>query len=398
MYEYLFLFAVLIFLYSIFATRIEKMLVNGPFLFMVVGIILGPLVLNAVDLKISGDEYETLANLALALVLFTGAASVDLEVLKSSVTIPARLLFIGLPLTIISGFITGYFIFNDLLIIELAILATVLAPTDAALGEAVVKDQVVPAKVRNALNVESGLNDGISVPIFLLLLAFLKVHAIDEVTWQFGLGLFAKEIGIGLAVGSVVMYLGARLLLFAEVRKWIGTAWKPAIVISLALSCFALADILGGSGFIACFTGGFIYGAVNKKYKSNLQEHAEGLGNVLTFLIWIIFGSFIISTYFRDFTWPVLLYSLISLTLVRIVPVMIALTRSKVTLKEKLFIGWFGPRGLASIVFAVMLLDAHLPQENTVILTIICTVMLSVILHGITANPLVNSFKTKNTE
>ena len=398
MYEYLFLFAALIFLYSIFATRIEKMLVNGPFLFMVVGIILGPLVLNAVDLKISGDEYETLANLALALVLFTGAASVDLEVLKSSVTIPARLLFIGLPLTIISGFIAGYFIFNDLLIIELAILATVLAPTDAALGEAVVKDQVVPTKVRNALNVESGLNDGISVPIFLLLLAFLKVHAIDEVTWQFGMGLFAKEIGIGLAVGLVIMYLGAKLLLFAEMRKWIGTAWKPAIVISLALSCFALADILGGSGFIACFTGGFIYGAVNKKYKSNLQEHAEGLGNVLTFLIWIIFGSFIISTYFRDFTWPVLLYSLISLTLVRIVPVMIALTGSKVTLKEKLFIGWFGPRGLASIVFAVMLLDAHLPRENTVILTIICTVMLSVILHGITANPLVNSFKTKNTE
>jgi len=398
MYEYLFLFAALIFLYSIFATRIEKMLVNGPFLFMVVGIILGPLVLNAVDLKISGAEYETLANLALALVLFTGAASVDLEVLKSSVTIPARLLFIGLPLTIISGFIAGYFIFNDLLIIELAILATVLAPTDAALGEAVVKDQVVPTKVRNALNVESGLNDGISVPIFLLLLAFLKVHAIDEVTWQFGMGLFAKEIGIGLAVGLVIMYLGAKLLLFAEMRKWIGTAWKPAIVISLALSCFALADILGGSGFIACFTGGFIYGAVNKKYKSNLQEHAEGLGNVLTFLIWIIFGSFIISTYFRDFTWPVLLYSLISLTLVRIVPVMIALTGSKVTLKEKLFIGWFGPRGLASIVFAVMLLDAHLPRENTVILTIICTVMLSVILHGITANPLVNSFKTKNTE
>jgi NhaP-type Na+/H+ or K+/H+ antiporter len=261
-----------------------------------------------------------------------------------------------------------------------------------------VKDQVVPAKVRNALNVESGLNDGISVPVFLLLLAFLKVHTIDEVTWQFGLGLFAKEIGIGLAVGSVVMYLGARLLLFAEVRKWIGTAWKPVIVVTLALSCFSLADILGGSGFIACFTGGFIYGAINKKYKSNLQEHAEGLGNVLTFLIWIIFGSFVISTYFRDFTWLVMLYALISLTLVRIVPVMIALTRSKVTLKEKLFIGWFGPRGLASIVFAVMLLDAHLPRGNTVILTIICTVMLSVILHGITANPLVNSFKTKNTE
>jgi len=398
MYEYLFLFAALIFLYSIFATRIEKMLVNGPFLFMVVGIILGPLVLNAVDLKISGLEYETLANLALALVLFTGAASVDLEVLRSSVTIPTRLLLIGLPLTIVTGFIAGYFIFNDLLIIELAILATVLAPTDAALGEAVVKDTGVPSKVRNALNVESGLNDGISVPIFLLLIAILKVHAGEQVSWQYALGLFAKEIGVGLLVGFIVMYLGARLLLFAEVRKWIGTAWKPVIVVTLALSCFSLADILGGSGFIACFTGGFIYGAVNKKYKSNLQEHAEGMGNVLTFLIWIIFGSFIISNYFKDFTWPIMLYSLISLSIVRIVPVIIALTKSEVTIKEKLFIGWFGPRGLASIVFAVMLLDTHLPQENTVILTIICTVMLSVILHGITANPLVNSFKTKNTE
>jgi len=398
MYEYLFLFAALIFLYSIFATRIEKMLVNGPFLFMVVGIILGPLVLNAVDLKISGLEYETLANLALALVLFTGAASVDLEVLRSSVTIPTRLLLIGLPLTIVTGFIAGYFIFNDLLIIELAILATVLAPTDAALGEAVVKDTGVPSKVRNALNVESGLNDGISVPIFLLLIAILKVHAGEQVSWQYALGLFAREIGVGLLVGFIVMYLGARLLLFAEVRKWIGTAWKPVIVVTLALSCFSLADILGGSGFIACFTGGFIYGAVNKKYKSNLQEHAEGMGNVLTFLIWIIFGSFIISNYFKDFTWPIMLYSLISLSIVRIVPVIIALTKSEVTIKEKLFIGWFGPRGLASIVFAVMLLDTHLPQENTVILTIICTVMLSVILHGITANPLVNSFKTKNTE
>ncbi|MDH3922223.1 MAG: cation:proton antiporter, partial [Desulfobulbaceae bacterium] len=201
MYEYLFLFAALIFLYSIFATRIEKMLVNGPFLFMVVGIILGPLVLNAVDLKISGLEYETLANLALALVLFTGAASVDLEVLRSSVTIPTRLLLIGLPLTIVTGFIAGYFIFNDLLIIELAILATVLAPTDAALGEAVVKDTGVPSKVRNALNVESGLNDGISVPIFLLLIAILKVHAGEQVSWQYALGLFAKEIGVGLLVG-----------------------------------------------------------------------------------------------------------------------------------------------------------------------------------------------------
>jgi NhaP-type Na+/H+ or K+/H+ antiporter len=394
MYVYLAIFASLIFLYSIFARRIEKMLINGPLLFVLVGIIAGPLALNLVDLSISSSDYENMANLALALVLFTGASNVNLEILKSSIAIPSRLLLIGLPLTIVFGLIVGIFVFDGFLWVELAILATVLAPTDAALGEAVITNQMVPPKVREALNVESGLNDGISVPIFLLLLALFKAgSSVHDMSLSFTLGLFAKEIGIGLAAGILVLFVGSKLLVFSESRKWIGEGWKPTIVIALAFTCFSLADIFGGSGFIACFTGGFIYGVVNKKYKSNIQKHAEGVSNVLTFMIWYFFGLIAVSTYAPQITWQIFLYAVLSLTVVRIIPVLIALIKRKLSLQEKLFIGWFGPRGLASIVFAIMLLDIHLSHDKTIITTILCTVFLSVVLHGITANPLIALLK-----
>jgi NhaP-type Na+/H+ or K+/H+ antiporter len=394
MYVYLAIFAFIIFLYSIFAARIEKMLINGPLLFVLAGIIAGPLVLNLVDLTISSTDFENLANLTLALVLFTGASKVNLKVLKSFIKIPSRLLMIGLPLTIVFGLFAGYFVFDGFSWIELAILATVLAPTDAALGEAVVTNKAVPPKVREALNVESGLNDGISVPIFLLLLALFKAGStVHDISLPFALGLFAKEIGIGLLAGITVMYFGSKLLVYSESRKWIGEGWKPTIVIALAFTCFSLADIFGGSGFIACFTGGFIYGIVNKKYKSNLQKHAEGLANGLTFVIWFLFGLIVVGTYFSQITWQIFLYAVLSLTIVRLIPVIIALIKRKLALKEKLFIAWFGPRGLASIVFAIMLLDIKLPHEETIITTILCTVFLSVVLHGITANPLIALFK-----
>jgi NhaP-type Na+/H+ or K+/H+ antiporter len=398
MYVYIAIFASLIFLYSIFAARIGKMLINGPLLFVLAGIVAGPLVLNLVDLSISGSEFENLANLALALVLFTGASKVNLEVLKSSIKIPSRLLMIGLPLTIVFGLIAGYYVFDGFVWVELAILATVLAPTDAALGEAVVSNQAVPPKVREALNVESGLNDGISVPIFLLLMALFKAgSSVHDMSLPFALGLFAKEIGIGLAAGMVVMFLGSKLLVYSESRKWIGEGWRPTIVVVLAFTCFSLADIFGGSGFIACFTGGFIYGVVNKKYKSSLQKNAEGLGNALTFMIWFFFGLIVVSTYAPQITWTIFLYAVLSLTVVRIIPVFIALIKRKLSFKEKLFIGWFGPRGLASIVFAIMLLDIKLPHEEIIITTILCTVFFSVVLHGITANPLIALLKKSET-
>ena len=394
MYEYIIIFSICIFLYSIFSKKINDYPISGPLLFVVTGFIFGPVVLNLFDFKVSGAFYENLADFALALVLFTGASKVDLKVLKSVIAIPTRLLLIGLPLTIVFGIIAGYFVFDGYLVIELAILATVLAPTDAALGEAVVTNKSVPPKVREALNVESGLNDGISVPVFLFLIALFKANSIKDISAEFAIGLFLKEIGFGLLVGVIIMFITLKLLKYSSERKWIEEAWKPTIIVAITFAIFSLAQLVGGSGFIASFSAGFIFGTLTKKYKTNLLIHAEGLGNTLTFIVWIIFGSHVITNYYKDFTWQIVLYSILSLTLVRIVPVFISLIKTGGSIKEKLFIGWFGPRGLASVVFAIMLFDIELPHEKTIVPTIFCTVLFSVVAHGISANPMASSFSS----
>lgn len=394
MYEYIIVFTLCIFLFSIFSEKLNDFPVSGPLLFVLAGFVFGPAVLNLLDFDVDNEVYEYLADYALALVLFTGAANANLQVLKSSYAIPTRLLLIGLPLTIGFGIIAGYFVFDGFLIIELAILATILAPTDAALGEAVITNPSVPPKIREALNVESGLNDGISVPVFLLLLALFKANSLSDISAEFAVGLFLKEIGFGLIIGVLIMLVAVKLLKPAAEKGWIGEAWKPTIIIAIAFAIFSLAQLLGGSGFIACFSAGFIFGTLTKKHKTNLLIHAEGLGNTLTFIVWIVFGSYVITTYYKDFTWQIVLYSILSLTLVRIIPVFISLIKTGGSIKEKLFIGWFGPRGLASIVFAIMLLDVEIPHQKTILLTIVCTVLFSVVLHGISANPSAASFRT----
>jgi NhaP-type Na+/H+ or K+/H+ antiporter len=163
------------------------------------------------------------------------------------------------------------------------------------------------------------------------------------------------------------------------------------VIIALSLSCFLAAQLAGGSGFIACFSGGFLYGAIQKRYQLNvnLVEAAEGAGDTMSLTTWLLFGSIAIVSNYYHFTWEIILYSLLSLTAIRIVPVLISLISSDISFKEKLFIGWFGPRGLASIVFAIIVLEISIPHQNTIISTIVCTVILSVVLHGFTAKPFI---------
>lgn len=394
-FTYVAIFSIVLLLYSLFAKQLKKFPLSDPMMFVLIGIVLGPIVLNLFHVKINFENYELLVDYTLALVLFLGASQIDFKVLKGSTNLPTRLLLIGLPITIIAGVIAGYFIFEDYIWVELAILATILAPTDAALGEAVVTNPSVPAKVRQALNVESGLNDGISVPIFLLLVTIFNAKTGGDVSFNYGLGLFAKEIGFGLLTGIAVVFIGSKLIVYAEKNFGIADTWKQLINIALAFTCFSLASLIDGSGFIACFTGGFIYGYIAKKYKKDLSSRGESLNNTLTLIVWVIFGTFVVNMFLDKMTLEIFLYAMLSLTLVRIVPVLLCLTKTGCSLKEKLFIGWFGPRGLASIVFAIMLLDVNLPHKDTIILTIICTIFFSVILHGITANPMAASFKKK---
>lgn len=395
MYIHLALLASFVLIYNLFAEKIEKTAINGPLLFLIFGVAIGPLFLDVFDITIDNESYMTLAELALALVLFTDASNTNMSVLKKNIKVPSKLLLIGLPITILFGYWVGVVIFDGFGWIELAILATALAPTDAALGKSVATNPSVPSKIRESLNVESGLNDGICVPVLLLFMAMFSSSTSGSIDFEFSIGLFLKEIGYGVLVGVVITFIASKLIKYSAARKWINGSRKAIIILGLSFTCFALAQWLGGSGFIACFTGGLLYGVLNTKKDEELIEVAEGIGDALTMVTWIVFGSVVVSKYINDFSIEVVLYSLLSLTVVRMVPVFFVLFKSGFNTSEKLFSGWFGPRGLASIVFAIMILDLKLPHEKTILLTIICTVFLSIVLHGITAKPFISMLKKK---
>jgi NhaP-type Na+/H+ or K+/H+ antiporter len=393
MYGNLAILAAFAFVYGAVAGRLEKTPVHGPVVFLVFGILMGPYGLGLLDLSIGGEGLRTVAELTLALVLFTGSANADLAALRRSFRIPQRMLLVGLPLTLALGVGTGMLLFPDLPLLTVAILATMLAPTDAALGEAVITNKAVPAPIREALNVESGLNDGICVPI---LFTFLALAAgTDGSTAQIAVHLLAEEVGIGLAVGVGLSVAARYALRAAADRGWIEGHWTRLVVVALAITCFTVAQNAGGSGFIACFTGGLAFGGLVKQHKELLLSGAEGVGELLSLLTWVMFGAAVTGNYLGDLNARIVGYSLLSLTLIRMLPVSLSLLGLAVRSDAQLFLGWFGPRGLASIVFLVIALGENVAGSDTLAATVVCTVTLSILAHGLTANPFANAYAAR---
>ena len=387
MYEDLALLAVFILVYSSIAGIVERSWISGPILFTGFGVLIGPLGLDLLSWQTDRETIRSLAEVTLALVLFTDAAGANMGVLKKTEGLPVRLLLIGLPLTILLGFGAGVLLFDDLSMFAVALLAIMLAPTDAALGKAVVSNKSVPDDVRQGLNVESGLNDGICVPILFVFLALALDKAGDTGPWTLAIKLVIEEIGIGLAVGLLLTFVAVRLLKVSWQRRWLTATWIQIPVVALALACFAAAQYLGGSGFIAAFSGGLLFGVMEKDARDKFLRAAEGTGDTLALITWVIFGAAVVGKMMDHLSWSILLYALLSLTVIRMLPVFLALTGSGISTEGKLFIGWFGPRGLASIVFAVIVVNSELPNIGPLIMTVVCTIMLSIIAHGITANP-----------
>jgi NhaP-type Na+/H+ or K+/H+ antiporter len=371
MYDILTIFAGFIFIYSVLAGGLARTPISGAIVFCIFGWLIGPLVFDLFDVGIEAESLRTLAELTLALVLFSDAAKVDLTVLKRSIEVPRRLLLVALPLTILMGVGAGLMLFDSLTLLEIALLATILAPTDAALGSAVVADERVPSNIRQGISVESGLNDGICVPILFLFLAFAVGSQHDGTGAKLALGLVAEEIGIGVAVGIVLTLIGAKVLRLCTERGWVTETWRQVPVVALAVGNFATAQLIGGSGFIAAFVGGLLFGALAKDRKDVLLLAAEGTGEVMGLITWVVFGAVIIGHSIVEITWQAVVYALLSLTVVRMVPVFLVLTGTGLRISEKLFIGWFGPRGMASIVFAVIVLQAELPGSSILRQTII---------------------------
>ncbi|MGD9090416.1 MAG: cation:proton antiporter, partial [Desulfobacterales bacterium] len=265
MYQTIAILALFILVYSSVAGRVERSWISGPIVFTAFGLLIGPVGLDLLSFETDRETIKTLAELTLALVLFTDAAGADIGVLKKTKALPIRLLLIGLPLTILLGFGLGMLLVETLSVFGVALVATMLAPTDAALGKAVVTNEAVPDAVRQGLNVESGLNDGICVPILFVFLALATGKAGEEGPWKLAIMLVAEEIGIGLAVGLILTTLAALLLKVARKQEWLTHTWIQVPVVALALGCFGVAQSLGGSGFIAAFSGGLLFGILAKQ-------------------------------------------------------------------------------------------------------------------------------------
>ncbi|MGD8375713.1 MAG: cation:proton antiporter [Acidobacteriota bacterium] len=386
MYANLAVLSVFVLVYSLIAGRIDRMPLSGPIIFTGFGFLVGFHGLGILDLQVTGEGLRSLAELSLAVVLFTDAAGTDLGVLRRSEQIPIRLLLVGLPLTILAGFGAGIVLFPGLPMIQVALLATMLAPTDAALGSAVVTNPKVPASIREGLNVESGLNDGICVPVLFLFLAFATGATGGGA--RLGVRLVAEQIGIGLAVGLLLAAAGSWAVGRSAEAGWFTDPWERMAVVALAFSCFAISQILGGSGFIASFSGGLLFGALARERKERLLRPAEGIGDTLALITWVLFGSAMVGRLAGSLSWPIVVYAALSLTVVRMLPVFLVLSGSGLRTGDKLFAGWFGPRGLASIVFIVIVLN-KLPGTERLSITVFLTVLLSILAHGFSANPLV---------
>jgi NhaP-type Na+/H+ or K+/H+ antiporter len=364
-YQNITLLAGFVLFYSIFAGRFEVRLINGALMFLLAGLLLGPLALNVLHL------------------------SMDAPAL--------RLLLIGLPLCLLAGWGFGVVLFDDMPWLEAAILATMLAPTDAALGKAVVTNPAVPAPIRESLNVESGLNDGICVPVLFILLALLAPEELHQGTLTLALTLITEDIGIGVLVG-VALAVGTGILMRYSARHaWSLPLWQQLSMPSLAVLSFSLAQWVGGSGFIAAFVCGLVAGSLLGESKHAYLQSNEGYANLLSVIVWAMFGAVVVANVWQHFTWKTWAYALCSLTLLRMVPVWISFLGTDLSSESRLFVGWFGPRGLASIVFAVIVMQHALIAMPEVIATVACTILLSVVVHGLTANPWIARLQRKNT-
>ncbi|MGW2520913.1 cation:proton antiporter domain-containing protein [Streptomyces sp. NPDC001617] len=376
--------------YALVSRRLATTAVSAPMVFAGFGVAIGPVGLGLVDLGNDTGPVLTLVEAALTLVLLTDAMTVRRNDLRVGGFLPGRLLGIGLLLTIGAGWLLAWPLLPGLTAWELALLGTILAPTDAALGKTAVSSPRVPPLVRSGLNVESGLNDGMALPFFVLFLAALPgTHASQEGV----AGVFWRALVVSTALGLAVGGLGGWLLSWSRARGWVGDIWRQVFVLAVAAGSYTVAVVVDGSGFIAAWVAGFAFGVSQRRAKTaeapadslHTAVLAEQLAELLASLSFLLFGAVLLGPALEHLDWRVLTYAVLSLTVVRILPVALSLAGSRLALPTVAYIGWFGPRGLASVVFGLLVVEEHVPGVQLLGRVIAVTVALSILLHGTSA-------------
>lgn len=380
--------AVVLIAVSVFSGPLSRRGITSAMAFVFAGILIGVLTGGSPGLSLETFAVHRVAELALVFLLFTDAAHLDLSVLRRSLGWPGRLLAAGLPMTLLLGFGAALLLFPNLSPASAFLLSAMLCATDAALGHRVVEDPAVPAPVRQALNVESGLNDGIAVPFFLVSLD-ISLSTLEGSVPSAVAAAVAEQIGFGLLAGLVVGAGGGYLLRAASRRDWVGAEWRQPCTLAVALGAYSAAVSLGGSAFLAAFVAGMAFRRAGDAGMDDTMGFTAETGSILAAATWLIFGAVAVPAAFPHITWQVLVYAALSLTAVRMLPVAAAMTGSGAPWQTRAFMGWFGPRGLASVVFALLAYERGTPAAVTLLTTVVATVGLSVFAHGLSARPLV---------
>jgi len=361
---------------------------TAPLLFVVFGFAIGPGGFGLTHIDVEHSAIHVIAEFTLILILFTDAARIDINRVRRDHNLPTRMLVLGLPLVIAAGTFAAAALFPMFSIWEAALLAALLAPTDAALGQAVVSAKIVPLRIRQAINIESGLNDGIALPAVLLFAAMAGVaHGANDINdWlQFGL----LQVTLGPLAGAAIGYAGARLIDAAAERAWATTAFQGIGILSLSILAYVVAEMIGGNGFISTFVAGIVFGNFIRHPCTYLFEFMESEGQLLMLITFLVFGAALLPEGLIHIDVSFVAYAVLSLTAIRMLPIALALLGSGIRLPTYLFLGWFGPRGLASILFVLLILEeAGIPHHAEILSITVLTVALSVVLHGVSAAPL----------
>jgi NhaP-type Na+/H+ or K+/H+ antiporter len=373
--------------------RIQGSIITLPMVYTLFGILLGGLVLNVIPLTPENEIVELIAGLTLVIVLATDASRIDVRALFRDHNLPLRLLGIGLPLTMIAGTVAAVLIFTDLSFWEAAILGVILSPTDASLGQSVVSNPKVPVRIRQTLNIESGLNDGIAMPFLLLAIDVVRSEVFFSHPFEFIFSTIA-QILLGVGVGIVFGYLGVKFMQWGRRSGWMSSAYQKISSLVFILLVYGVAEFIGGNGFIAAFCYGIASSnVIGKEESEDLYEYAETELTVLILLTFMLFGAVMLPPAIEAINPEIVLYAVLSLTLVRILPVAISMIGEKIRPVTTLFMGWFGPRGVASILYIFIVMEEEsLPGLELIYAVAMITVLFSIFAHGITAAPAANRY------
>ena len=380
-----------IFIWAVLSDRLARWNITGPIVLTLAGFLLANPSWGALPINVDAPSVHLVAEVTLAMLLFSDAARVDLSALRRDIGVPARLLVIGLPLTLILGTLAAALLFRDFTWALAGFVGAALAPTDAALSLQVINDERVPMRIRRTLNVESGLNDGIVTPVVVFT---LSVAAAELGNHSGGDSVIRPllELAVGIAVGLAIGVGGAKGIAFGSRRHWILSGGRRLATLAVALASFSLALTFNGNGFIAAFIAGLAFGAALPRDVAQLDEVGELpelLGEVLSLGVWFLFGAALVPVALEYISVSTILYAVLSLTVIRMLPVALSLPKTGLDGPTMLFMGWFGPRGLASVVFALLAIE-ELGESEVVgqaISAVTLTVLLSVVAHGVTAGP-----------